>query len=252
MTILETIREGRRNGTRSLAILIDPEKNKTKQLDFVVDLSNAHDIDFFLVGGSLLMEDNLDGTITFIKKNSDIPIVLFPGNEMQYHPEADGIFFLSLISGRNPEYLIGKHVVVAPKLRAANLEVIPTGYILMHGSQSSTAAYISNTQPIPLTKPEIAVATAMAGEMLGQQLIYLEGGSGASRCISTHTITVIRQSIDIPLLVGGGIRNVEKLRDNYEAGADVQVIGTAFEKNPELIRAFAIAKKEFNKQCSKV
>lgn len=252
MTILESIVDDQHNHKKSLAVLLDPDKNKMKDFPFIVELANAHDVDYFFVGGSLLIEDILDQCVQFVKENSSIPILLFPGNEIQIHPDADGILFLSLISGRNPDFLIGKHVYAAPKLKSMNLEIIPTGYILIHGSQPSTASYMSNTQPIPPSKPQITVCTALAGEMLGHQLIYLEGGSGTQRPVLSSTIKAVKNAISAPLIVGGGICSVEKLSENYEAGADIQVVGTAFETNPELIRDFAVAKSEINNQYKMV
>ena len=240
------------DGLKSLAILIDPDGGKAKNLGLTVDLANNYNIDFFFVGGSLLIDDEIDETVSYLKANTNRPIILFPGNEIQIHPDADALLFLSLISGRNPEYLIGKHVVAAPLLKRLKMEVIPTGYLLVQDSLTSTASYITNTTPIPINKPEIAVATAMAGEMLGQKLIYLEGGSGTPSPIPSTTISQVSKAIDIPLIVGGGIRTPEKLKRNYMAGADIQVVGTAFESEPELIREFAMVKKEINEQMTKV
>jgi len=252
MTFFKHIEGGVNQGKKYLAILIDPDGYKSKDLGLTVDLANENDLDFFLIGGSLIMDDELDKTMRFLKSNTTKPLVLFPGNEIQMHSGADALLFLSLISGRNPEYLIGKHVVAAPKLKKMQLEVIPTGYALIHGSSPSTASYISNTRPIPYNKPEIAVATALASEMLGHKFLYLEGGSGTSIPVPSETITDIKTAINIPLFVGGGIRNIQKLEENYIAGADIQVIGTAFEQNPEMIRNFGQIKKNLNQQHSSV
>lgn len=250
MGIQDKIRLAKSEGTKQLAVLIDPEKSKTQRLDLLVELANIHDVDYFFIGGSLLLEDRLDQTVRFIKRNSNIPVILFPGNEMQIHPDADALLYLSLISGRNAEYLIGKHVNSAYKIKKMGIEVISTSYLLIHGSAPSTASYISHTQPIPYNKPELATATALAGEMLGHHMTYLEGGSGTSIPIPSETITMVSKSIDHPVIVGGGIRNAKKLKENYIAGADIQVIGTAFERDPMLLAQFADVKKSINNQCA--
>ncbi len=181
------------------------------------------------------MSNNLADTVSYIKSETDIPVVLFPGNAMQVDNQADAILFLSLISGRNPEFLIGQHVVAAPMLKRLPLEVLPTGYILVNDSQNSSVAYVSNTTPIPFDKYAIAASTAMAGEMLGMRNIYLDAGSGASSPIPPRMIAAVRRNIDTPLIVGGGINTVEKAKQSLEAGADLIVIGNAIEKNPELM-----------------
>lgn len=241
-----------KSGKRSLAVLIDPDKSKNQNLALITELSNIYGVDYFFVGGSILMDEELDHTIQYIKRESNIPVILFPGNEMQIHPEADALLFLSLISGRNPEYLISKHVTVAPQIKKLGLPVIPTGYILMHGAMPSTTSYITNTQPIPIDKPDLAVATALAGELLGMQLIYLEGGSGTRDAITTQTIIRVRSEIELPILVGGGINGPKKLGENYRAGADIQVVGTAIEKNPELIQSFCKIRDKVNVEATQI
>ncbi|MEE9372105.1 MAG: geranylgeranylglyceryl/heptaprenylglyceryl phosphate synthase [Saprospiraceae bacterium] len=252
MTFYKRIQNNASRGIKSLSVLIDPDGIKSNNLGLITDLVNVHDIDFFLVGGSLLLEDKMDTTIRFLKKNSDKPVVLFPGNEIQLHDAADAILFLSLISGRNAEYLISKHVVAAPKIRTMDIEVVPTGYMLIHGQRQSTASYISATLPIPDDKPEIAAATALAGQYLGHQLLYLEGGSGATRPISNKTIKAVRQAVNVPIIVGGGIKNANQMQDIYISGADIQVIGTAIERKPELLEEFSNVKKHINQQFSTI
>ena len=181
------------------------------------------------------MSNNLSDVVQYVKDMTDIPVVLFPGNAMQVDKNADAILFLSLISGRNPEFLIGQHVVAAPMLKRLDIEILPTGYVLINDSVNSSVAYVSNTTPIPTDKYAIAASTAMAGEMLGMQLIYLDAGSGASAPIPPRMIAAVRRNIEVPLIVGGGINSVEKAKQSLEAGADIIVIGNAIEKNPDLM-----------------
>lgn len=226
---------------KQLAVLIDPDKTSGNALQKTIAVANAAQIDFFLVGGSLLLEDCLDTCIATIKANSQIPTVLFPGNAMHVHSKADAILLLSLISGRNADLLIGQHVQVAPLLKQVNLETIATGYILIDGGKPTTVSYISNTLPIPADKPAIAVATALAGEMLGMKCIYLEAGSGAQNPVPATTISAVKKQINIPLIVGGGIKNTEAAIAACNAGADIVVIGNIAEKNPEIITEITTA-----------
>jgi putative glycerol-1-phosphate prenyltransferase len=170
-----------------------------------------------------------------IKDNVSIPVILFPGSSLQIDANADAILFLSLISGRNPDLLIGQHVVAAPILKNNKLEVIPTGYVLINSGKTTSVAYISNTIPIPDDKYSLAACTAMAGEMLGLRLIYLDAGSGAEREINSKMITAVRKAVDVPLVVGGGINTSQKALNALEAGADLIVIGNALEKDPKLL-----------------
>ena len=183
----------------------------------------------------------LDELLSDIRRQCDIPLVLFPGNSFQLSWRADAILFLSLISGRNPELLIGQHVVAAPFLKMSPLEIISTGYILVDGGVTTAVQYMSNTYPIPAHKDDIAVCTALAGEMLGLKMMYLEAGSGAIRPVSESMIEAVRGAVSVPLLVGGGIRTPEKAAAKLRAGADVVVIGNAIEQDPGLIREMAAA-----------
>jgi len=203
--------------------IVEGVKNKRKKLALLI------------AGGSLLSRGSLQRCVEIIKKTTDIPLVLFPGSTDQIDPNADGILFLSLISGRNPDNLIGKHVISAPLLKKTSLEIIPTGYILIDGGTSTSASYMSNTVPIPYTKKDIAVCTAMAGEMLGLKLIYLDTGSGALNHVSANMIKEVKKNIGIPLIIGGGIKTPEDAYDICTAGADMIVIGTVAEQSPELI-----------------
>ena len=232
INIYKSITEGVEKKRKKIALLIDPDKFKS-----TTALKNgiAAGVDFVFVGGSLLTKGSLQRCVEVIKKETDIPLVLFPGSPDQIDPHADGILFLSLISGRNADNLIGKHVISAPLLKKTSLEIIPTGYMLIDGGNSTSASYMSNTMPIPSDKSDIAVCTAMAGEMLGLKLIYLDTGSGALKHVPVNMIKDVKKNIGIPLIVGGGIRNAEYAYDICNAGADMIVIGTVAEQSPQLI-----------------
>lgn len=226
---------------KKLAVLIDPDKPTDAQIISIVEKAKAADVDFFFVGGSLLVTDSLDHCIKLIKANCDIPVLIFPGNSLQISKYCDGFLLLSLISGRNAEMLIGRHVIAAPYLKLYGNEIIPTGYMLIDSGKATSVSYMSDTTPIPHDKDDIALCTAIAGEMLGLKLIYLEAGSGALIPVSTSMISKVSQMIKIPLIVGGGIKTPEMAAEAVKAGADVIVIGTAFEKEPELLKKFAEA-----------
>lgn len=216
---------------KQIAVLIDPDKTDEKKLLQLLAAANKADIDFFLVGGSLLLKNNLEEIIHIIKKHSKKKVYLFPGNPSQISNNADGILLLSLISGRNADLLIGQHVQAAPILKQSKLNIISTGYILIESGTSTTVSYISNTTPIPANKPEIAVCTALAGEQLGLKVIYLEAGSGAQNPISKEIIKAVRKTVKLPIIVGGGIRNIAQIETAFNAGADIVVIGTAIEND---------------------
>jgi phosphoglycerol geranylgeranyltransferase len=235
--IYSTILEKRRDGRRQLAVLIDPDKFTPGSN--IIDIAREAGVDYFFTGGSLLTNGSLEHCIDELKKNSSIPVVLFPGNAMQISKKADAILLLSLISGRNADMLIGKHVVAAPLLKASALEVISTGYMLVESGKQTTVSYISNTTPIPADKDDVAICTAMAGEMLGLKMIYLEAGSGALNPVSASMIKAVKQNLQVPLIVGGGIDSREKAESACRAGADIIVIGTAAEKNAGIIKEIA-------------
>ncbi|MGB0840137.1 MAG: geranylgeranylglyceryl/heptaprenylglyceryl phosphate synthase [Chitinophagales bacterium] len=220
---------------KQLAVLIDPDKVTETHLSHLLHHAIQAGVDYFFVGGSLVMDANATRWIKHIKQRCNIPVIIFPGSPMQINPHADAIFFLSLISGRNPELLIGHHVLAAPLLKQMDIEVMPTGYLLIDGGAPTTVSYISNSQPIPNNKPQIALCTALAGEMLGMKVIYLDSGSGAKLPVSETMIKTVSKNIDIPLIVGGGIRTPERAYKTCAAGADLIVVGNAFEKQPELI-----------------
>lgn len=217
------------NNQKAFAVLVDPDKIAPENVpDFILQLEQCK-VDILLVGGSLIQDNHITELVPQIKSRTDIPVVLFPGSAQQIVPTADAILFLSLISGRNPDFLIGQQVLAAPMIRQANLEVLATGYMLIDAGNITTANYMSHTLPIPHDKPNIAVCTAMAGEMLGHHLIYMDGGSGAQRSISSVMISSVRKHLEIPLIVGGGIRSKEEALRIWESGADMIVIGNAIE-----------------------
>lgn len=222
-------------GKKKFVVLIDPDKLPVAHTDRVAQLANDAGVDAFFIGGSLMVNNVLDELIVRLKSQCQQPIVLFPGSSRQLSYKADALLFLSLISGRNADLLIGKHVETAPFLRLSPLEVLSTGYMLIDGGVPTSVSYMSNTYPIPAAKDDIAVATALAGEMLGLKMIYMDAGSGAINPISTSMITAVSNALQIPLIVGGGIRTPEQAAADVRAGADVIVVGNAIEKNPSLI-----------------
>lgn len=230
---------------KRIALLVDPDGYNDESLDELIDLINLYPPDLLLVGGSILFKP-IDITIAALKLACKLPVFIFPGNLHQLSDRADGILFLSLISGRNPEFLIGNHVLAAPHLSRSGIEVIPTGYMLIGNGLMSSVEYMSNTVPIPGDKSDIAVATAMAGEMLGLKSLYLEAGSGASHPVEPGIIRAIRKNISLPMMVGGGIRTAETALELFDAGADMLVIGNAVEKDPGLIKIFFETRNSIN------
>ena len=241
MNIYQSILRANAEREKKFALLIDPDKFQLHRLDELIALAIRAGVDYFLIGGSLIVNNVLDNCLSEIKKRCDIPLILFPGDSYQLSYRADGILYLSLISGRNADLLIGKHVISAPYLKVSPLEVISCGYMLIDGGVPTTVSYMSNTQPIPYDKEDIAVCTAIAGEMLGLKLIYLDAGSGALTPVSASMIEAVRGAIDIPLIVGGGIGSPEEAQSKVKAGADIIVVGNAIEKDPTLILEIADA-----------
>jgi phosphoglycerol geranylgeranyltransferase len=231
---------------KKFAVLLDPDKVRLKQFEKTLQLAIDSQVDYFFIGGSLIVSDMLDNTLDRIKKECNIPIILFPGSSFQLSYKADALLFLSLISGRNPELLIGKHVVVAPYLKLSPLEIMPTGYMLIDGGVPTTVTYMSNTSPVPANKPDIAASTALAGQFLGLKLIFMDAGSGAQEPVNKEMISAVANTIEIPLIIGGGIKTAEKAHENAGAGADLIVIGDAIEKNPEILPELADAIHFFN------
>ena len=222
-------------------VLIDPDKVDGTKIDKLVSLSLEAKVDYFFVGGSLVISNYLDQCIQHIKSVCNIPVILFPGAPSQISKYADALLYLSLISGRNPELLIGQHVISAPFVKQSGLEIMPTGYMVIDGGAPTTVSYISNASPIPSDKNEIAMCTAMAGEMLGMKLIYMDSGSGAKRPVTETMIEKVASHIEAPLIVGGGITDPEKAYRNCKSGADIIVVGNAIEKDTSLIKEMSNA-----------
>lgn len=242
--LYERLLEAKQRGEKRLAVLIDPDKTRIRHLDQIVDAATEGGVHYFFIGGSLVVNDMLDTVLAGIRERCAIPLVLFPGNSFQLSYRADAILFLSLISGRNAELLIGQHVVAAPFLKMSPLEIISTGYMLVDGGVQTSVQYMSNTWPIPANKVDIAVCTAMAGEMLGLKMIYLEAGSGAQNPVPEAMVEAVAGVLNVPLIVGGGIRTPEKAAALLRAGADLLVVGSAVEEDPGRIRELAAAVRE--------
>lgn len=221
-------------GTKGIGLLLDPDKAKGESLAAVLKTANECRPDFIFVGGSL-SSVNIGELISNIRKSCSIPVVLFPGNLLQLDKSADVIMFLSLISGRNPELLIGNHVIAAPYLGNVRQKVVPAGYILISCGNRTSVEYMSQTDAIPCDKTDIIVATALAGEMLGMKMIYLEAGSGADHHVPLNVIKAVRENISIPVIAGGGIRNEKEIEDIFRAGADLVILGNGCERNPALL-----------------
>ncbi|MBS1687875.1 MAG: geranylgeranylglyceryl/heptaprenylglyceryl phosphate synthase [Bacteroidetes bacterium] len=234
----------KKQGKSGFAVLVDPDKVSPAEMQYLAELCNDAGVDYLLMGGSLLMAHQLEVCIQRFKAESDIPVILFPGSPAQVTPYADALLYLSLISGRNPELLIGQHVASAPMVKASGLEVISTGYMIIDGGTATTVSYMSNSAPIPANKADIALCTAWAGEMQGKHIIYMDAGSGARTPISEEMIHKVSSHISLPLFTGGGIQTPEKVFANCKAGANVVVVGNAIERDPMLIRELAQATKE--------
>ncbi len=239
--IYHSLTEGKRQGKKSFAVLIDPDKVNDTSIEQLITLAVGAKVDYFFVGGSLVISNYLDECVKFIKRNCNIPVILFPGSPNQVSKYADALLYLSLISGRNADLLIGQHVISASVVKQSGLEIMPTGYMVIDGGAPTTVSYISNATPLPADKNEIAICTAMAGEMLGMKLIYMDAGSGAKRPITESMIQKVSSCIDVPLIIGGGITHPEKAYLNCKAGADVIVVGNAIEKDANLIKEMAAA-----------
>ena len=222
------------------ALLVDPDKYRVDDLINLSQRAQTADVDMILLGGSITQASIADTLLT-IRRYTSIPIVLFPGNAMQFVPTADAILLLSLISGRNPDFLIGNHVLVSHSLHQSGMEIIPTGYILVESGRVTSVQYMSGTVPIPRDKSDIVVATALAGQQLGLKSIYLEAGSGAELPVSTQIISEVRKCVDLPIIVGGGLRNPEQVKAARNAGASMVVVGNALEKDLGILKDLVIA-----------
>jgi putative glycerol-1-phosphate prenyltransferase len=225
---------------KKFTLLIDPDKLKIPALIATVLAANEAGVKLIFIGGSL-MNVKIDPYIEIIKKNTDIPVILFPGSLLQLSSKVDAMLLLSLVSGRNSDYLIGNHVIAAQYIKHSNLEVIPTGYILIEGGTVTSVEYISNTKPIPAAKTDLIVSTAIASEMLGHKLIYLEAGSGAINHVPLEAIREVKRNVSLPLIVGGGINTPEKVKQVLSAGADMIVVGNAIEKNAGILHSLCSA-----------
>ncbi len=240
-SIHQRICTAKREGRKCFALLIDPDEVSLGSLPALAELGEEAGVDFLFVGGSLLVHNTLSSCLSRLKASTRLPLVLFPGSPLQIDDQADALLFLSLISGRNAELLIGQQVISAPYLRQSKLEVIGTGYMLVDGGAPTTVSYMSNTTPLPADKPDIAMATALAGEMLGLKMLYLDAGSGAKHPVSEAVINRVSTATSVPLIVGGGIRTPERAFQSANAGADVIVVGNAIEKDRRLLRSMAEA-----------
>ena len=246
-SVAHKFRQAGKHSKKLLAVLVDPDKADPEYLDEVCKHAEQG-ADLFFVGGSLLTHGNISDTVLGLKRRSAVPVVLFPGSPSQITENADAILFLSLLSGRNPDTLIGQQIMAAPFLKRSKLEVISTAYLLIESGRQTTASYISNSTPIPADKPGIAASTAIAGELLGFSTIYMDAGSGAQNPISAKMIKKVKESIDIPLIVGGGLNSLRKIEEAMLAGADVLVIGSAVEANPAFIKDVSKLLEQYNKK----
>lgn len=231
--IYQEIVQAKTENRKMLAILLDPDQVDDEQLAELTDKINHSPATHVFVGGSLVETDKIDQLIQFLKSKLSIPILLFPGNPSQISTFADGILFLSLLSGRNPDYLIDHQVNAVPLLKNTTLEIIPTGYLLIDGGSETAVERVSKTKPLDRTNSDYICQTAIAGEFLGKKLIYLEAGSGAKYAVPLDVIRQVSKTISIPLIVGGGIRTLIGIQEAFDSGADLVVIGTAFEQNIE-------------------
>ncbi len=231
---LQTLQKSKAENKKLLAVLIDPDK--IQHLDKICELANEKKVATLLVGGSLISKGNVEETIDLIRKKYTGPVLIFPGDFSQASSKADALLFLTLISGRNADLLIGKHVSFAPQIKKSGLEVIPCGYILVNSGTPTSVEYMSNTVPIPHQKPDIAASTALAGEMLGLRCIYMESGSGADHEVSSEMIRQVASTIQIPLIIGGGIKTKDQIKSAWDAGATMVVVGTAIEEDPDWLK----------------
>ena len=243
MSTFEYLMRVKREKGAGYLLLLDPDRLDRKTLAEDVRCLGANGVDAILVGSSFLLSNDFDQVVGQIKKEAKMPVIIFPGGIYQISPKADAILFLSLLSGRNPEFLIGQQVKAAPILRDCGLEAISTGYLLVESGRPTTVEYISDTRPLPRSKPEIAEAYALAAQYLGMKLLYLDAGSGAKHSVPEEIIQTVADSVSLPIIVGGGIRQPEIARQKVLAGSSFVVIGTAAEQNndPVLLKEFAQA-----------
>ncbi len=243
-SIYKKILLNREAGRKMIAVLLDPDQCRGRVLASTVAALKSNSPDFIFVGGSHTI-NSIDSLIEVLKEEIKADIVLFPGNASQFSTRANALLYLSLLSGRNAEFLIGQHLESSIAIKKSNIEVIPTGYLLIEGGKTSSVEYISNTRPIPREKKEIALSTAVAGELLGMRLIYLEAGSGANYPVPAEMIKYVSAGLSLPLIVGGGIKTSEQLKSAFEAGADVAVVGNIFETDQSKIEEFVLCTRNF-------
>lgn len=244
-TIYRKILLNRESKKKIFAVLIDPEKSSGRNFAAVVAALKVANPDFIFIGGSQLVRST-DSLIEILKEELDSEIIVFPGDASQFSPYADAMLFLSLLSGRNPDYLIGQHIKSSVEIKNSDIEVIPTAYLLIDGGKVSSVEYISNTRAIPRDKKDIVVSTVIAGELLGMKLTYLEAGSGASVPVPASLISYVRERTESPLIIGGGISSLTDLSAAYEAGADIVVVGNNFENHPERIIEYVKWVQQYN------
>lgn len=236
-------------GQKEIAVLIDPDElgNKTPH---IVKQALKNDISWFLVGGSLVSDGNTQACVQLLKDLGAPYVILFPGNEIQLADNADALLFMSLISGRNPEYLIGKQVAAAPWVKRHGIETIPTGYMLIESGKITSAVYMSGSMPLPNDKPDIAAATAIAGELLGLKLLYIDAGSGAQIPVPGAIISAVQKQTECLIFVGGGIKHPEAVINAWESGADVVVVGNGIFEQPEIIEELGSIKTFYNQKIT--
>jgi len=235
-SIYQQIALARSENRKLIGILLDPDKLRPEEVEGCLRAIDSQAVDILLVGGSTVENGDTQALVGKIKELSTLPVMLFPGDFSQITGHADALLFLNLISGRNSEYLINQQVKAVPLLEETNLEVIPTAYILVDGGVETSVARISKTEPISPKDEKTILDTAMAGAYMGNKLVYLEAGSGAKTPVPGSLIAELRSRIDIPIIAGGGIRSHEQMAEAFESGADMVVIGTAFEQNPKILR----------------
>ena len=240
--IYKNILLNRESNRKMLAILLDPDQCQGSVLSNTIALLKSNIPDFIFVGGSHAMTST-DSLVELLREEIKTRIILFPGNASQFSTKANALLYLSLLSGRNAEFLIGQHINSSVAIKKSGIEVIPTGYILVDGGKPSSVEYISNTRPIPRNKKEIALSTAIAAELLGMRMVYLEAGSGAEFPVPKEMIEYVSSYLSLPLIVGGGIKTTEQLTEAFDAGADIVVVGNIFETNPEKISEFVACSK---------
>lgn len=245
MNIYNELIKASETGKKQIALLLDPDKVALKSIESTLNLALECKVDYIFFGGSFLEKSTFETAISIIKKYSQLPLILFPGNHLQVSKLADAILFLSLVSGRNPDFLINQQVIAAPFIKDAKLEVIPTAYLLIDGGKLTTAHYMSQTLPIPSDKPHLAANTALAAKYLGMKVIYCDSGSGANKPVNQEIIAQVKALTQLPLIIGGGITNKQLAKQALTAGADLVVIGSIAEQNPQALIEIADTVKAF-------